>query len=339
MAWLCRAQDAGRCGGIPSAYDAFHGRWEAEYPETTGYLIPTFLRYARQVHDDAYCVRAARMADWLIRLQLDTGAFPALSGAPCVFDTGMILDGLTEIGSATGDTRYARAAERAAVWLESVQAPDGSWPRHDYYANASTYHAKVAASLGNYAQQQSSSAMATAVRRHIEWVISLQRDDGWFRRAAFGGGEEPWLHNVAYVIEGLWDAAMAVGHGAGLNTTRRAALRLMRMFEVRKALPGLFYGEWGSGSVERCLPGEAQMALIWLKLYRHDGDSRLLNASLKLIDELCQLQHVGVPHEGEGALAGSVPFFRGYAAWQYPNWAAKFFCDALMLEAKALNAL
>jgi hypothetical protein len=49
MSWLCRAQDAGGDGGVSRSYALRHMRahgrrgWLASYPETTGYIIPTFL--------------------------------------------------------------------------------------------------------------------------------------------------------------------------------------------------------------------------------------------------------------------------------------------------------
>lgn len=36
--------------------------------------------------------------------------------------------------------------------------------------------------------------------------------------------------------------------------------------------------------------------------------------------------------EERGGIKGSHPVNGGYHPWQYPNWAAKFFADALMLE-------
>ena len=33
-----------------------------------------------------------------------------------------------------------------------------------------------------------------------------------------------------------------------------------------------------------------------------------------------------------GGIKGSHPIDGGYHPWQYPNWAAKFFADALMIE-------
>src|SRR5688572_17449728 len=44
--WLCRAQDATPDDGVSGWYHLVRG-WSPSYPETTGYLIPTFLTYAR----------------------------------------------------------------------------------------------------------------------------------------------------------------------------------------------------------------------------------------------------------------------------------------------------
>src|SRR5512138_3460019 len=42
MAWLCRAQDATGVGAVSAFYDVRAGSWGPPYPETTGYIIPTF---------------------------------------------------------------------------------------------------------------------------------------------------------------------------------------------------------------------------------------------------------------------------------------------------------
>ncbi len=34
----------------------------------------------------------------------------------------------------------------------------------------------------------------------------------------------------------------------------------------------------------------------------------------------------------DGGIAGSVPIWGGYSRFEYPNWAAKFFADALMTK-------
>lgn len=67
------------------------------YPETTGYIIPTFYRYAALTGDNDVRERARRMADWEIEIQHPSGG--VLAGAlgdsdqPTVFNTGQVLFG------------------------------------------------------------------------------------------------------------------------------------------------------------------------------------------------------------------------------------------------------
>src|SRR5215471_16110047 len=62
-AWLGRAQDAGNDRGV--AYGAVLGQaFLASYPETTGYIIPTFLQLAEFYGDSSYERRAFEMGQW-----------------------------------------------------------------------------------------------------------------------------------------------------------------------------------------------------------------------------------------------------------------------------------
>src|SRR5690349_12396988 len=73
IAWICQAQDV--CGGrgVSAGFSFMHG-WLGPYPETTGYIIPTFYDYGHLTGDKQYFDRARRMADWEIEVQLPSGA-------------------------------------------------------------------------------------------------------------------------------------------------------------------------------------------------------------------------------------------------------------------------
>ena len=87
--WLCAAQDAGPDRGVAAYYSLFAG-WANSYPETTGYIIPTFLEYARRFGDEEARRRALEMADWECEVQLASGAVQsgtlAVPPAPSVFN-------------------------------------------------------------------------------------------------------------------------------------------------------------------------------------------------------------------------------------------------------------
>ena len=71
--WLKAAQDAMTDGGVGGRYLLSEG-WTSSYPETTGYIIPTFLRLAKELKDDDYLDRAARAVRFLLSVQLDPAA-------------------------------------------------------------------------------------------------------------------------------------------------------------------------------------------------------------------------------------------------------------------------
>jgi rhamnogalacturonyl hydrolase YesR len=119
MEWLCRAQDATPDDGVSGAYDLVADTWYPSYPETTGYIIPIFFDYAARTGDDAFRARAVKMANWLVSLQMECGAFPEPpwiepKGQPIVFDTGQIIHGLVRAYEETDDPRFLNAASRAS---------------------------------------------------------------------------------------------------------------------------------------------------------------------------------------------------------------------------------
>ena len=51
MAWIFRAQDGSPDRGVSHSYLLDHG-WMKSYPETTGYIIPTLLNWAKVSGDE-----------------------------------------------------------------------------------------------------------------------------------------------------------------------------------------------------------------------------------------------------------------------------------------------
>src|SRR5947208_12912285 len=99
MGWLCRAQDRGGGGGVSAGYSLLRG-WLPPYPETTGYIIPTFFDYAHRTANAEFYARAVRMADWELQVQLPSGAIQAgfyrgngSKRPPAVFNTGQVVLG------------------------------------------------------------------------------------------------------------------------------------------------------------------------------------------------------------------------------------------------------
>ena len=93
---------------------------------------------------------------------------------------------------------------------------------------------------------------------------------------------------------------------------------------------------WNYLSRHVCLTGYAQLALIFLRLFQLTRDARHFSAATKLLDDVARTQDLRDPTAPHfGAIAGSFPIYGRYAPLQYPNWATKFFIDALLAEQAA----
>ena len=111
-------------------------------------------------------------------------------------------------------------------------------------------------------------------------------------------------------------------------------------YGMPRYLSAKFDSQWKLQAEYSCLTGNAQIALVWMKLYENNKDARFLNSALKLIDQFKSLQSLSSSNLGiQGGIAGSYPIWGGYKPYVYLNWATKFFADAIMLQESLLNNL
>ena len=349
MNWLCRAQDA--CGGygVASGYSLIDG-WESPYPEVTGYIIPTFYDYAALTGREEFCVRARRMADWEIDVQLPSGAVQAglynprntENRWPAVFNTGQVILGWCRAFTETQDQRYVDAAIRAAAWLIRLQAQDGSWNLESPITQTvvHAYDVRTAWSLIELSCLINESRYSEAARRNVEWTLKQQEENGWFLNNSFFKSNVTFTHNIGYVMEGILGFWHNLKEHRYLEAVQRTADRLLRIFELRQFMAGDFDPSWKGNARYSCLTGDAQIAGTWLRLFEETGDVRYLNGALKLSDYVKGTQGVHVLNPGiRGGVKGSHPIAGSYTPFTYVSWGAKFLADSLMLEERLMAAL
>ncbi|WOE74411.1 prenyltransferase/squalene oxidase repeat-containing protein [Alterisphingorhabdus coralli] len=347
--WLRAAQDSQSDGGFSGRYKLDKG-WTSSYPETTGYLIPTCLALAERLSEPEWGERAARAMEFLLGLQLENGAFPGGEVAentvePSPFNTAQILNGLNIWAAEKKDADARSAAERAAAWLVSVQDDDGAFRQHFYLNQPSAYAAHLSCWLAEYGVLFDDKAARKAAEKHLDWVLALQdKDTGFFARSGFYGADHDngtaVTHTIAYTIWGVLLNGLLLGREDAVDAAELAAAKIMERMEILKFLPGRLNSRWRIDERAQCLTGNAQMALIWLRLYDERGDLRFVNAACRAIDLVKQAQPMDNPNPGlRGGVAGSFPVWGGYIFHAVPNWAAKFFIDALMHKERVLTAL
>jgi folate-dependent phosphoribosylglycinamide formyltransferase PurN len=348
-AWLERAQDASKDGGVSGRYQLASG-WTSSYPETTGYIIPTFLELRRVLNEDRYQERARRAVDFLLRVQLPDGAFPGGEvnenrTKPSPFNTAQIMHGLQAWASDNGDARCVAALRKSGEWLCDHQDIDGAWRKYFYGGIETSYSAHISCWLAEAGVFLREERFLTAALNHLNWtLLHFDSEHSWFDLCGFSiedhRARRSVTHTIAYTIWGVLRTAEVLSHGEGQNAATAAAWAALRRLELSRWLPGILDYRWRGISNYSCLTGNCQLALIWLHLYRKSGDPRLLNAAMKVVDLVRASQPMGHPNDGiRGGIAGSNPVWGGYIPHAFPNWAAKYFIDASLAESHALEHL
>jgi aminoglycoside N3'-acetyltransferase len=339
MGWLCRAQDssASADGGVARDFSLLKG-WATSYPETTGYIIPTFLEYGRRTGSPDAILRARRMLDWLESIQLPGGGFQggkmgSSPVVPVVFNTGQIL-----LGLAAGEKEFGAYREpmrRAADWLVAIQDPDGCWRKHASPFAASgdkAYDTHVAWGLFEAERIEPGRGYAKAALANVDWALTKQRVNGWFDRCCLTDDTAPLAHTLGYALRGVLEAFRFTRDPRYLKASRATADGLLGAMRADGSLPGQLWPDWLAAAEWSCLTGISQIAICWLMLYRETGEAPYRNAALAANRFVRRTLGFDLPPEMAGAVKGSFPADGRYCSYEYPNWAAKFLVDALMLE-------
>src|SRR5580693_5271123 len=341
--WILRAQQAD--GGIAAYYSLLTG-YSDSYPEVTGYIIPTLYDFNSSTADAPSRHCAERATQWLLSLQMPSGAFPgglhspekspgtnaSQKPAPSVFNTGQILQGLVRACLETKNEEILQHAIAAGNWLAAIQQTNGCWTGPAaYQGNAHTYYSMVAWALAQLAAESNDPRHGAAADKNIDWVLSHVKPSGWIDGINLQG-HPAYLHFIAYVIQGMLECGILRRRDDAIQAAAKASWVLLRKFETHKRLLGTYEPDFRGGQQFACLTGNAQMSCIWLRLFEVTSDLRYLNAALKMNEMLQQL----LPAKGRrgvvGGVAGSYPIWGAYQPMRFISWGGKFLADALMLE-------
>lgn len=338
--WLGRAQDhsVSADGGVARHYSLIKG-WGTSYPETTGYIVPTLLAYAEWRGDEEARARARRMLDWLVAIQLPEGGFQggridSKPVVPVTFNTGQILMGLAAGVAAFGEA-YRPAMRAAADWLVESQDPDGCWRKHPTpfaEPGEKAYETHVAWGLIEAARIEPDRPYADKAMANIRWSLQWQQPNGWIDRCCLTDPARPLTHTLGYALRGIVEGFRLSEDPTLLAAARRTADGLMSALRNDGFLPGRLYRDWRGAVDWVCLTGTAQVAHSWLLLYEVTGETRYLDAGRRANAFVRRTISMDGPPEIRGGVKGSFPIQGQYGAFEYLNWAPKFFIDSQMLE-------
>ena len=343
-AWLERAQDVTPSGGVARGYSVVWDTyfrlqgWEPEYPETTGYIIPTFYLIADHLGRPDFTARAERAARWETDVQLESGAVRGgvmgQAPRPSAFNTGQVIFGWLAAFERTGDQTFRDSAFRASSFLADRLDADGIWRRdasHLARRDSTLYNSRTAWALAEAGRRLEVPRFTEAARRALRATADAQHADGWIPECCMLDPERPLLHALAYAIRGLLEGGRIVGDDRMVAQATTAAVAVRDAMRPNGWLAGCWAEGWVPAADFSCLTGTAQMANVWLRLAQVTGDRSWLEPVERALRFLESTQNRTTKSDGlRGGIKGSCPFSGEYGPYEVLSWATKFFIDAVI---------
>lgn len=329
-----------KSGGGAAKYSMLFHSYLPAYPETNGYWLNTLLlvrqhfpEVFKSVFEEREIIR--EIADWLISIQRLDGTFPGSYGdfmnqPPRVFNNGQIILGLLNYYKNYHQQEALDSAIKSADWLLKVQSDDGSWRQftlHQLSSNTRTAWALIL--LGQFLKENKYIEAGT---RNIEFALTLQKDNGYFKDNGFDSFSIPSTHTIGYAIRGITGAAIATGNRNWLKSSQEAFDPVITLMKENGFMPGDIDEFYSASENYTCLTGNCQLSTVGYLLYNETGNEKYKEAADQLINYVKRKQLVSDDPHVTGGISGSWPISGKYCSYDIPNWAVKFFVDALIYQ-------
>lgn len=323
LQWIKQSFEACDNGGSAHSWHPLRG-WSKAYPETSGYLIETLLRYAQLKQDDSLRMLALKCARWLDGIQLPSGAFPGLLEGhkqPSVFNTSQILFAAPHLNG----------ADRALEWLLSSLDSDGAWRQAAFVPGfVPSYYTRAIWGVLQANESIKHPDVEALMRKALDFYARRFMPNNAIAAWGFRPQAPAFTHTIAYTLEGFWESAGILG---AEEITRKTLATVDQLLAVRKAAGGRTAGRysehWEGDYSFRCITGNFQLSQLCYKIWQQTSEPAYLEASDAFLLEVLHFQNKSQNKNRFGAFPGSVPFWGAYLPFRYPNWTQKFFLDAM----------
>ena len=353
LLWLIRAQinDSHEGMGFDRAYNLRTQSWDLPYPETTGYIIPSFLSQDEVFPALGLRTKAIEAGEWLKSTQFKSGAICSKqwfkgNDVPSVFNTGMVLHGYTSLCEHGEESSFLTNAIQAADWITAQQDADGAWRINSFNNRPHSYYTMVAWALIRFGMWSNSFKYVEAGKRNLEWTISNQNVIGWIDHLGFNSSQFATTHTIAYSAQGLAESGLILGNEDYIESAENLIRPLNNQFKKDGFLSGEFNQEWiprgmiykNGLNLQRdrgpweCMTGTAQTSCTNWALHSATKKAEYLSAAKSLNSHINKHQILSKDLNLNGGISGSWPLHGPYDTLCLPNHAAKFFIDALSKE-------
>tara|TARA_Y100000022_G_scaffold200756_1_gene218679 strand:+ start:13975 stop:15063 length:1089 start_codon:yes stop_codon:yes gene_type:complete len=332
--WLKKSLNKGR-GGSSAYFSPLIG-WSKPYPETTGYIIPTLIRFNYFFNED-YTEYANNLGNWLIKIQnsdgsWDGGLHPSSKSAPSIFNSCQIIKGLVNLYKETNNGIYIESAIKSGDYIKKQFGDNGLFIGNDYKtAITPSYYTTAIWPLLELSSVTGDEELEEKSILFLNKILERKMDNGFFSGCGFGASKNAFTHTIAYTIRGFQECSRILEINDYAEACNESIEFFIKKSELTNGrLPGSFDESLNAASDSVCLTGNSQFALIFFLHYEKDKDLRIINSASKLINFVCNTQRKSLPFQTKGGIAGSWPMYGRYMFMRYPNWAAKYHADSLM---------
>lgn len=338
--WLIKAYQATGQRGFAHSYSRLYhplNGWHKAYPETTGYIIETLLDYDPLFPQKKLKDIAIQASFWLTEIQLPDGSFNSgvVGGTrPSVFNTGMILFGLVRAYKACGDTTLLTSIRKALDWLKNQLGEDGSWQAAAYVDGyIPVYYTRAV-----WGALEASRVLKTEMdklvwTKALDYYAGMKNANSTFQNLGFFPGKPAYTHTIAYTIRGFIESGLLLGDERYVDLAEETLDKMILIIGKKGKMAGSYDQQWKGDYSYKCITGQAQISICLNRLaeIRNRQDYRQM-AEFLMVD-VKKRQRINVADANiKGALPGSSPVWGPYMRFRYPNWAAKFFLDALLFK-------
>ena len=175
-------------------------------------------------------------------------------------------------------------------------------------------------------------------RANLDWALAEQQASGFFEHCSFRPGEAPFTHTTAYTARGLLESGLLLGDSRYLEGAVRCADAALEHLGEDGHLPSMISPQGRAAASSCCLTGNCQFAIVWSRLAASPHRPHYRDAAARALDYVMATQDLETSDLAiRGAIKGSQPVWGAYAPLSFPNWATKFFVDALWLRRETVS--
>ncbi len=306
--------------------------WAKPYPETTGYLLPTLIHYDPLFPNSFISKAIGKSVNWLKGLQNEDGSFPSgfhTTGNPSVFNTAQILIGLLSCAQDPSLPESHLEMQSAFNYLLNTADENGTWKKGNYVEGFNpSYYSRVLWPMIKYDSTYLNSKHRETLEAFSLYYFERYQENGSFEDWGFEKGKPAFTHTIAYTLRGFLGIANSFGNEKILAAVKKSMIKLKDTLK-NDVLAGSYDENWIGDYTFTCPTGNFQLAIIAFML--SDGRDTFFEFGETLLKENMKFQNKSLINSLDGAIPGSVPLSGPYQKFAYPNWAAKFFLDAVYI--------